>query len=384
VEFLLDERGEFWFMEMNTRLQVEHPVTEALVGVDLVEWQLHVAAGEGLPLTQDEALARYERGGHAIEARLCAEDAAAGHLPQSGRLLMWQAPEGARCDHALANDIDISPYYDSMLAKLIVHAPSREEAIRRLAGALDHTACLGLTTNRGFLARVLRHPAFAAGPVSTAFLDRHFNDDDSARGAPPASWLRALAAAAHATLASDALPPMWTAWTSSNRVDTIAPVAFDEALERWHISGTPSELIARCADHQHSISGLARSGSSSIKALIDHRPRTVHFARADNTWWWLCDGIELQTQDLRLTGAPSKTTATAGTLRAPMHGRVTQVLVEPGESIQAGALLLVMEAMKMEHQIHAPFGGTVALIHTRPGDQVAARQVLIEVQTRAS
>jgi geranyl-CoA carboxylase alpha subunit len=383
VEFLLDERGEFWFMEMNTRLQVEHPVTEALVNVDLVEWQLRVAAGEVLPLTQQEALARYERGGHAIEARLCAEDAAAGHLPQAGRLLSWQPPDGARCDHALANDIDISPYYDSMLAKLIVHAPSREAAAHRLAEALDRTVCLGLTTNRGFLSRVLRHPAFTTDSVSTAFLDQHFSGD-SARSTPPASWLRALAAAAHATLPSAALPPLWTAWTSSNHVDTVAPIAVDESVESWRLSGTPVALTARCADHEHSIDGLVRSGPKTIKAIVDGRPLTAHFARAGNAWWWLCEGIELQTQDLRLTGAPSEATATAGTLLAPMHGRITQVLVETGASIQAGTLLLVMEAMKMEHQIRAPFGGTVAVLHARPGDQVAARQVLIEVQTPGS
>ena len=125
VEFLLDGDGAFWFIEMNTRLQVEHAVTEALLGVDLVEWQLRVAAGEGLPMTQDEALARYEAGGHAIEARLCAEDPGEGYLPQSGRIVRWSAPPVVRCDHALAAGVEVSPFYDSMLGKLIAHAPDR-------------------------------------------------------------------------------------------------------------------------------------------------------------------------------------------------------------------------------------------------------------------
>jgi geranyl-CoA carboxylase alpha subunit len=304
-------------------------------------------------------------------------------MPQAGRLLLWQPPDGARCDHALANGSDVSPYYDSMLAKLIVHAPSRASAIARLAIALDHTVCLGLATNRGFLSSVLRHAAFSSDAVSTGFLDQHFGGE-SARGVPPASWLRALAAAAHATLPSKALPRLWTGWTSSNHVDTLAPIAMAEAVECWHLSGTPTALTARCADREHSISGLVRSGSSSIKATVDGRPLTAHRARAGNAWWWLCEGIELQTNDLRLMGAQAKATTTAGTLLAPMHGRVTQVLVEPGASIQAGALLLVMEAMKMEHQVRAPFGGTVAVVRAHPGDQVAARQVLIEVQTPGS
>jgi geranyl-CoA carboxylase alpha subunit len=199
VEFLLDEDAAFWFMEMNTRLQVEHPVTEAVVGIDLVEWQLRIAAGEPLPLSQADALARYERGGHAIEARLCAEDPARDFLPQSGRVHHWQPPRGARCDHALAGGCEVSPFYDSMLAKLITHAATREAAVHRLADALDRTACLGVTTNRGLLARVLRHPAFAGSDVSTAFLGQHFADD-TARANPAPSWLRALAAAGLALL----------------------------------------------------------------------------------------------------------------------------------------------------------------------------------------
>jgi len=226
VEFLLDvdgpERDNFWFMEMNTRLQVEHPLTELLVGVDLVEWQLRVAAGEPLPLTQDEALARFETGGHAIEVRLCAEDPAQNYLPQSGTLRHWQPPRGVRCDHALASGCVVSPFYDSMLAKLIAHAPSRGAAIHHLADALDRTVCLGLTTNRGFLARVLRHPAFAGGAVTTAFLAQQFADN-AARGTDAASSLRALIAAANATLAPAAPPALWAGWTSSHQVACTSP-----------------------------------------------------------------------------------------------------------------------------------------------------------------
>ena len=382
VEFLLDvdgpERDNFWFMEMNTRLQVEHPLTELLVGVDLVEWQLRVAAGEPLPLTQDGALARFETGGHAIEVRLCAEDPAQNYLPQSGTLRHWQPPRGVRCDHALASGCVVSPFYDSMLAKLIAHAPSRGAAIHHLADALDRTVCLGLTTNRGFLARVLRHPAFAGGAVTTAFLAQQFADN-AARGTDAASSLRALIAAANATLAPAAPPALWAGWTSSHQVACTSPLRVGEHVEAWQLSGTPADLTARCGAAVHRISGLARDSRSMVHAVVDDRPVSARAVHDGAAAWWLCDGVEVAVQDLRLVGTASTGATAAGSLRAPMHGRVTQVHASPGASVPAGALLLVMEAMKMEHQVHAPFAGTVATVHARVGDQVGARQVLVEI-----
>jgi geranyl-CoA carboxylase alpha subunit len=382
VEFLLDsqgqERGAFWFMEMNTRLQVEHPVTEALVGVDLVEWQLRIAAGEALPLTQDDALTRFEAGGHAIEARLCAEDPAHGYLPQSGTVHHWQPPREVRCDHALATGCSVSPFYDSMLAKVVAHGTSRGAALHQLADALDRTTCLGVTTNRAFLARVLRHPAFARDDVTTAFLGQHFGDDAARTDAAP-SWLRALAAATHALLPPAALPMLWAGWTSSHRVDTLAPVEVDGAAETWRLTGSPGMLVAQCGDATHTLAGLVRDSRSTVSALVDDRPVTARCVHDDHDSWWLCDGAEAALRDLRLIGTQGAQTATAGALRAPMHGRVTQVHAVAGATVQTGALLLVMEAMKMEHQIIAPFDGTVSALHTRVDDQVGARQVLIEI-----
>ena len=378
VEFLLDEQGGFWFIEMNTRLQVEHPVTEALVGVDLVEWQLRIAAGAPLPLTQAEALARYERGGHAIEVRLCAEDPAHGYLPQSGRVLHWQPPRGVRCDHALASGCEVSPFYDSMLAKLIVQAPTRDAAIHRLADALDRTACLGIATNRAFLARVLRHPAFAGDAVDTGFLGKHFGSDE-ARAAPAPTWLRALAAASHALLAPAALPALWAGWTSSARVETAAPIEVDGTAESWSLLGTPDHFVARCGDMHHTLTGLVRTSRSTVHAEIDGRPVGARSADEGGAGWWLADGSEATVRDLRLIGTQGAQATAAGALRAPMHGRITQVHAIPGARVAAGALLLVMEAMKMEHQIVAPFAGTVGALHARLDEQVAARQVLVEI-----
>ena len=378
VEFLLDGDGAFWFMEMNTRLQVEHPLTEALVGIDLVEWQLRIAAGEPLPLPQDEVLARYERGGHAIEVRLCAEDPAHDHLPQSGLLRHWQPPRSVRCDHALASGCVISPFYDSMLAKLIAHAPNRDAAIHQLSRALDRTVCLGLTSNRGFLARVLRHPAFGGAGVTTAFLAEHFRDN-TARAAAPSSGLRALIAAANALLAPAAPPALWVGWTSSNRVETASPLRVGDRIEVWMLSGTLSALNARCGDATHHIVDLARDSRSMVHAVVDGRPISARSAHDGFDAWWLSDGVEVTAQDLRLVGTAAAGAASAGALRAPMHGRITQVLVEAGANVEAGALLLVMEAMKMEHQIVAPHAGSVGALHARVGDQVGARQLLIEI-----
>ena len=389
VEFLLDltpeSSGSFWFMEMNTRLQVEHPVTEALVGVDLVEWQLRVAAGEALPLDQDAVLARFEAGGHAIEVRLCAEDAAREHLPQSGRVRHWQPPRNARCDHALASGCEVSPFYDSMLAKLIVQAPTRTGAIHQLADALDRTVCLGVTTNRAFLARVLRHPAFegdAGSAVSTAFLGQHFAGDAARRGqdgADPPSWLRALAAAAHAALPPAAPPALWAGWTSSNRIETLAPLGVGDAVETWRLTGSPLDLAVSLGGCVHAITKLRRESRSLVHALIDGRPVTARCVHEGDESWWQCEGFELAARDVRLVGARAAQGAAAGALRAPMHGRVTQVLVAPRARVQAGELLLVMEAMKMEHQIVAPFAGVVNAVFARVDEQVAARQVLFEI-----
>ncbi|MCC6212430.1 MAG: ATP-grasp domain-containing protein, partial [Burkholderiales bacterium] len=168
VEFLLDEERRFWFIEANARLQVEHPVTEALTGLDLVEWQLRVAAGEPLPLRQEQI--RFS--GHAIEVRLCAEHPPAGHLPQAGRLALWQPAQSVRVDHALESGIEITPHYDSLLAKLIAHAPSRDLARERLADALERTVVLGIRSNRHFLIGALRDEAFATKGADTGFVER--------------------------------------------------------------------------------------------------------------------------------------------------------------------------------------------------------------------
>ena len=202
IEFLLDDAGKFYFMEMNTRLQVEHPVTEMITGIDLVEWQLRVAAGERF--TRPQSSIRFS--GHAIEARLCAEDPAENFLPQAGRIALWIPDESVRTDHALTSGAEISPFYDSMIAKVIAHGATRDEARERLARALDNTVALGVPTNKAFLAAVLRDTEFARGPT-TAFLDRF-----AVAPAQPDAATLAIAAALFAATAGFG---EWNSWSNN-------------------------------------------------------------------------------------------------------------------------------------------------------------------------
>jgi geranyl-CoA carboxylase alpha subunit len=265
-----------------------------------------------------------------------------------------------------------------MLGKLIAHAPTRAEAVAHLADGLDRTLCLGLTTNRGFLARVLRHEAFSAARVDTRFIEQHF-PDDAARALPPPSWLQALAAAALALLPGQPLAALWAGWRSNPAVDCSVPLHVDGRPVTWQLGGNPYSLAARCGPALHRIDGLCLQGNGEVRAVVDGHPRRALFAAGGDTRWWQADGQECAVEDRRLAATARGPSAAQGAVAAPMHGRVTQVLAEPGHTVQAGALLLVMEAMKMEHQLTAPVAGTVRSVHARVGEQVAARKLLVEI-----
>jgi geranyl-CoA carboxylase alpha subunit len=320
VEFLLDEKGGFWFIEANARLQVEHPVTEAVTGLDLVEWQLRVAAGEKLPLAQQEVCFD----GHAIEARLCAEDPAHDFLPQSGRLALWQPATEVRVDHALESGLEISPSYDSLLAKLVAHGRTRDEARARLAAALDATLALGVTTNKSFLAAVLRDPAFAGPGATTSFLQERF-----AEWKPPRAdenFARGLHAAARAAAAGFG---EWSGW-----------------------------------------SNMGRAPSPSAPAVLEGE--TLHFALGGHAYRWRDTTMD-----------PPKRAGTGladGKLAAPMNGRVVAVHAAAGDAVSQGRALIVLEAMKMEHTLVAPAALRVTAVHVAAGAQVAPGKLLMEFE----
>ena len=250
VEFLLDAGGNFYFMEMNTRLQVEHPVTEAITGIDLVEWQLRVAMDERF--TRQQSDIRFH--GHAIEARLCAEDPARDFLPQAGRVALWRPAAGVRIDHALHSGAEISPFYDSMIAKVIAHGATRDQARERLAKALDDTVALGLPTNKAFLASVLRDNEFAAHGATTDFLSRRFPDIE------PAEPDVATLATAAALLARNARYGEWNSWSNSERTMRVrfgeSEVALAQSRDGFHASvggatSFPARLVHRRCPGTH-------------------------------------------------------------------------------------------------------------------------------------
>ncbi|MBV9890228.1 MAG: 3-methylcrotonyl-CoA carboxylase, partial [Rhizobacter sp.] len=290
----------------------------------------------------------------------------------------WRPPAGVRVEAALADGVSVPPHYDSMLAKIVAQAPTREAALARLAAALDETVCWGVTTNRAFLARVVRDPDVVAGAVDTAFVARRWSDD-AARASPASSWLEAIAAASLALLPRAPLPALWRGWSSSPAIDTTATIDVDGKASGWQLVGTRAAFEARSAQTSHRIEALASDGRF-IDAVVDGRQRRVDFVVDDDGHGhWQCEGAELAGDDLRMRGATRERSEPSGVLVAPMHGRVTQACVAEGSEVAAGALLVVIEAMKMEHQIRAPHAGRVASLHVRAGDQVAARQPLVEV-----
>ena len=399
-EYLLDADGAFYFMEMNTRLQVEHPVTEAVTGLDLVELQLRVAAGERLPLTQEEV--RFE--GHAIEARLCAEDPGAGFMPQSGTLALWSPAEGIRADHALRDGAEVPPHYDSMIAKLIAHGPSRDDARRRLIAGLGATAALGVRTNKAFLADCLDHPVFAAGRAGTGFVAAHGPEAADGANGVGAEEARAAMVAAAILRAGPGLrlthgysAPMRLARGGAElrpavralrdgRVEVEmggAPPLSLRVLGRERVRGR----VPACEGVPGGFSGgegLPGSApvreTASVALELDGAARRALLLEAEGRIWLELDGRVHDWEDL--TFAPAVSAAAAGgdgRLRAAMNGAVTAVNVAVGDAVAAGQVLAVLEAMKMEHAHASPVAGRVTAVHAAPGMQVSTHAVLVEV-----
>ena len=379
VEFLLDRSGEFHFMEMNTRLQVEHPVTEAITGLDLVEWQFRISAGEALPLAQHEV--RFD--GHAIEVRLLAEDPARGFMPQSGTLALWQAPQGVRIDHALHGGIEIAPYYDSMIAKVVAHGRDRESARRRLLTGLEALVVLGIATNREYLARCLAHPVFVAGDATTAFVA------DEAE----ALSLRAAGEEGH-FLAVAALLLFQSAATDTRHAAGglgSHPLAHRLAVPlRLYVFGGPvSATVTRISPRRVRVDAgrgvrefdLVEQDATTLRFICDGVLEQARFVREGDRVWFQHRGQSMRADDRTLAAPPGKAAASGdGTLRASMNGRVVAVLVRVGARVEAGQPLVTLEAMKMEHVHVAPRAGIVTAIHVATGQQVATGRAALVIE----
>jgi len=382
VEFVLDDSG-FYFLEMNTRLQVEHPVTEMVTGYDLVEWQLRVAAGEPLPARQQDIALN----GHAFEVRLYAEDPARDFAPSIGRLSLFRTPDesdGVRVDTGFATGDAVSIHYDAMLAKLICHGADRTEALAKLRGALRECEVGGLATNIDLLHRIASHPDFAAGGIDTGFIAREAATLLAGQAAPPAEVLAALAltevsreeqtAARDAAVSADPFSP-WHArdgwWINASRPrtlhfmdgDTAFPVSVVRSGKSWQAEALGRTLIGQAhADGMVVMDGV----HERMPVAVDGETRTIR--RAGETW------------RLRLAdpGAAGDDDADGGgSLVAPIPGLVTAANVAPGDHVTRGEVLVILEAMKTVFRLTAKADAVVATVDCAVGEMVQDGQVLV-------
>jgi acetyl/propionyl-CoA carboxylase alpha subunit len=394
VEFVLDRDGSFYFLEMNTRLQVEHPVTEEVTGLDLVELQLRVAEGEPLPPEVREAAIT----GHAIEVRLYAEDVPAGFLPVTGTLHRFAIPAGPglRVDTGFGDGSAVSPHYDAMLAKVIAHGRTRADAARRLARALQTAEIHGLTTNRDLLVAILREQEFLAGATDTGYLTRHAPaalasasasaGAGAGTGTARATAQHALVAALARQMVNRAAAPVLGTLPSGWRNVVSAPqrVSYTAAGEQYDVAYRVLGDTVQASVNDVPLGTAKVIGKASpdrVDLEIDGIRRVYRVHRVGSgTYVDASDGSSALTEVPRF-GDPEKL-APAGSLLAPMPGLVRRVLVEVGAVVTAGQPLLVLEAMKMEQTVAAPAAGVVAELRAKAGEQVAAGQVLAVVEAQ--
>jgi acetyl/propionyl-CoA carboxylase alpha subunit len=376
AEFILEDGTEDpWFLEMNVRLQVEHPVTEAITGLDLVEWQIRAAAGERLPVTQAEIT----QTGHAIEARLCAEDPAQAYRPGTGTILRFDPPQaaGLRADTGVEAGSEVTPHYDSLLAKLIAHGADRAKARDRLAGALDGLVALGVPTNQAFLADIVDQPAFRSGHLTTRFLEEafpagwHDQPSDAAELAAVAAWL------AQAAEAATGPGPWATLGAFRLLAPSGRPARTDlsiDGIRELSVTGNPARFTA---DGQ-TVTAECRRGQVAIDLATG--PQSFAWAAAPDTIW-VQSGPRAQA--IRITPAGGGATGTASAagprILAPMPGLITAIEVAEGQTVEAGQACVVMEAMKVVLRLPAPLAGRISRILCGPGEPVANGAILVEI-----
>ena len=386
VEFLLDASGEFYFLEMNTRLQVEHPVTEMITGLDLVAQQIAIAEGKPLGFNQEDV----RLSGHAIEARLYAEDVAQNFLPAAGPVDDWRPPSGVRTDAGL-NSVDvISPFYDPMVAKVIAHGASRDDARRKLISALKDTVLFGTSTNKQFLIDVLERPAFAAGDATTAFIAENFSDAELAALAPSIEDAIAAAAVLHRLGQSEAIAktvsnvPALTGWSSATKLATPYRIATGETAHDLSISLDGGASYIATAGEKLFEAEIQEFSENSAVITIDGSRKRLHFNRplSDETRARLqisVDGRAFEFINQNVLFASAAETSGAGSVTAPMHGLLLEIFVKEGDDVAKGDRLAILEAMKMQHELVADADGSIAAIHAEAGAQVEADFLLMEI-----
>jgi geranyl-CoA carboxylase alpha subunit len=382
VEFLLDEAGRFYFLEMNTRLQVEHPVTELVTGLDLVALQIAVAEGRPLGLSQDDVSLT----GHAIEVRLYAEDPAQDFLPATGPIHHWHPSRLLRVDAGIESGGEVSPYYDSMVAKLIAYGDTRDAARRKLIEGLGDTALFGITTNRDFLIDVLGQASFADGSATTAFIGEVYGDSGWSNAAVTSEALAIAGLVEHALgqraalKESGAVSSELLNWSSARDLATVLRYELDG--EAYRVSVHP-EVGVQCRVQVNDVSLQAEMlglSDDSASVALEGAHRTARFWQAPGGWLFLAlADRNLQLIDSALLAA-SDEAGGDGVVVAPMHGQLLEILVAEGDSVAKGDKLAVLEAMKMQHEILAEVGGVVVSVSAEAGVQITADQKILEIE----
>ncbi|MES2884786.1 MAG: biotin carboxylase N-terminal domain-containing protein [Pseudomonadota bacterium] len=385
VEFMLAKDGAFYFLEMNTRLQVEHPVTELVYGVDLVEWQLRVAQGEKLPLSQDEILDK--RFGHAIEVRLCAEDPLDNYLPHTGPVLRWAAPtgEGVRVDTYMETGASVSPFYDSMQAKVIAWGEDRETARQRLLKALDETRFLGLVSNKDYLHAILSHDAFSGGDFSTGFIGEYFPQETINAAKPSAKQIVLAAVALYLDDASQLreahqIDPEMIGWHSSHETGIDFKLKCRTTETDLELLAHDGHLFTASIGETRVVIDVKRHDAQGFAYLADGVQGKAQLARNGDALWLEAEGQTWCFIDRTLAPVEGPAAGSDGRLLAHSDGKVVAVHVKPGDVVEKGQTLAVLEAMKMEFQLSLPVGGVVESVGVAAGTQVRNKTLLVQVK----
>jgi geranyl-CoA carboxylase alpha subunit len=382
VEFLVDAERNFYFLEMNTRLQVEHPVTEMITGQDLVAWQIKVALGQSLPLTQEQIVLC----GHAIEVRLYAEDPRQNFLPQTGTIQHWKQHfhvEGVRVDSGVRSGQNVSAFYDPMLAKVIAWGQNREEARRKLLRTLEHSPLFGVTVNSHFLTQALRHPAFVAGEATTAFIQEYLSDDISLKSTPVPEEVAALSALiAHLRQSPQGSRPLLGAQASWPYLMRCGDAEF---RLRVNPKRGPKQELYQVTLGEHSF--------EFSDPVLNAEQLEVGLNGVRRKFYWHGQHAHIALQyagqifgfDDRTHAPPQKQLHKgSGQLNAPMDGAIVAVHASVGQVVKHGETLMVLEAMKMEHPIKADIDGIVGELPVKPGQQVKLGQRLVLIAPEAT
>ena len=384
VEFLLDEAGEFYFLEMNTRLQVEHPVTEMVTGYDLVEWQIRVARGEDLPAEQEDI----ELFGHAIEVRLYAEDPASGFLPSTGAIKLFTQPQGPgiRVDAGVETGDEVTPFYDAMVAKLITYGDTREDARLKMRSALRDTALFGPENNRDFLLDVMDRDEFISGAATTAFIADNYGDaftPSEVRGADLASAgviQHVLAMETHHSQSASVNEELLD-WVSMGRVrDTKSYDVGDEAHEVLVVPVNAGEYeVSVGADSHHLV--VTDIDDNAMTLEVDGLSRRYHLhPEAPATLYLASDSLSMMLADNTRIPPEAEEAAGGGTITAPMHGQLLSIDVAAGDAVTKGQRIAVLEAMKMQHELIAPGDGAVVDVMAVAGKQIGAGDLIMMLE----